>query len=342
MSAEKKLEILRSVEGSGILVADALAKIDISPSTYYRWRRRFRTGGRESLHDRKPHRERNWNQLLPEERAKVLNVALLYPEWSSREIGCHIVDHCGFTVAESTVYRILKQAGWIKPKEPRRFPASSEYRVKTKRPDQMWQTDATYLLVKNWGWYYLISVLDDYSRRILAWKLQKALDADAFSEVVELACEATGMNAVPVEDRAKLLSDNGAALISKPFGDYLEAKGIGHIFASPFHPQTNGKIERYHRSCKEQVSLFTWETPAELEEEIGRFIAFYNERRYHEALGNVTPDDVYYGRRESILARREKLKRDTLSRRRVINHQPQGPDGGKPYLKSGPDNCHSF
>jgi hypothetical protein len=94
------------------------------------------------------------------------------------------------------------------------------------------------------------------------------------------------------------------------------------------------KIERYHRSCKEQVNLFKWETPAQLEQEISRFIAFYNGQRYHEALGNVTPDDVYYGRRESILERRAKLKAETLSRRRTLNHQPQGPDGSKPYLKS--------
>lgn len=342
MSADKKLMILRTVEGSGVPVTEALAKLEVSPSTYYRWRRLFRTAGRDSLHDRKPCRDRNWNQLLPEERAQVLHIALLYPEWSSREVSCHIADTSHFTVSESTVYRLLKETGWIKPKDTRRFPASSEYRTKTKRPNQMWQTDATYLLVKNWGWYYLISVLDDYSRKILAWKLQSAMDAAAFSEVVELACEATEMDKVPVEDRTKLLSDNGAALFSRPFGEYLEAKGIGHILASPYHPQTNGKIERYHRSCKEQVNLFTWETPEELEKEIGRFIAFYNERRYHEALGNVTPDDVYYGRRESILARREKLKRDTLSRRRVVNHQPQGPDGGKPYLNSGPENCHSF
>jgi len=342
MSAEKKLEVLRIVEGSGVRVTEALAKLEISVSTYYRWRRRFRMAGREALHDRKSCRGRNWNQLLPEERARILRIALLYPERSSREISCHIADACDFTVSESTVYRLLKEAGWIKPKDTRHFPASSEYHVQTKRPNQMWQTDATYLLVKNWGWYYLISILDDYSRKILAWRLQNAMDANAFSEVVELACEATGMHEVPAEDRAKLLSDNGAALISKPFGDYLEAKGIGHIFASPFHPQTNGKIERYHRSCKEQVNLFTWETPVELEQEIDRFIAFYNGQRYHEALGNVTPDDVHYGRRESILARREKLKRDTLSRRRVINHQPQGPDGEKPYLNSGPENCHSF
>jgi transposase InsO family protein len=327
MSADRKLEILRAVEGSGVGVAEALSRLSISPSTYYRWRQRFRSCGVQGLHDRRPFRDRTWNQLLPEERAKILSVALLYPEWSSREIGCHVADMCGFTVSESTVYRILKEAGWIQPKEVRTFPAGEEYRVKTRRPNHMWQTDATHLLVKRWGWYYLISVLDDYSRKILAWRLQTSLDADAFSEVVELACEATGMDRVPVEDRPKLLSDNGAALISKPFGEYLEAKGIGHILASPYHPQTNGKIERYHRSCKEQVNLFVWETPAELEQEIGRFIAFYNERRYHEALGNVTPDDVYYGRRESILERRERLKEETLARRRAANTKPQGPEG---------------
>ena len=112
----------------------------------------------------------------------------------------------------------------------------------------------------------------------------------------------------PVRPRAKLLSDNGAALISKPFGDYLEAKGIGHIFASPFHPQTNGKIERYHRSCKEQVNLFTWETPASWR----RRSAGSSPSTTNSGITKpwqCDADDVYYGRRESILARRAKLKR---------------------------------
>jgi len=327
MSADRKLEILRIVEVSGGGVSETLARLGISPSTYYRWRQRFRACGVPGLADRKPLRDRNWNQLLPEERAKVLSMALLYPEWSSREIACHMADNCGFTVSESTVYRLLRQAGWIKPKELRTFPASAEYHTRTRRVNQMWQTDATHLLVKRWGWYYLISVLDDYSRKVLAWRLQTSLDADAFSEVVELACETTGMDRVPAEERAKLLSDNGAALISMPFGEYLEARGLGHILSSPYHPQTMGKIERYHRSCKEQVNLFVWETPEELEREVGRFISFYNERRYHEALGNVTPDDVYYGRRESILVRRARLKEETLARRRAANTKPQGPEG---------------
>jgi len=335
MRPEQKLQILRLVESSPFGVRETLGRLDVPVSTYYRWRRRFRHHGLTGLRDRSSFTGRVWNELLPEERDKILEVADQEPEWSPREVACHITDRHGFSVSEATVYRILKRAGLVKPREVKTFPAGPEYTVKTKRPNQMWQTDATYLLVKNWGWYYLISVLDDHSRRILAWRLQSFQDADAFSEVVEAACAATGMDRVPPVRRPLLLSDNGPALISKPFGDYLEAKGLGHILASPYHPQTNGKIERYHRSCKERVNLIVWETPEELERAIAAFIAYYNSERYHEALGNVTPDDVYFGRKESILAQRSRLKRHTLVRRKEYNARKPWPHEAETLQTAG-------
>ena len=322
MSQMRKMTVLRAVEASPFSAREALARLDVPPSTYYRWRRNFRCRGLSGLEDNDSHegrRGRVWNRILPREREKVFEVAMLYPEWSSREIACHLTDHCGFSVSESTVYRLLKSRGLIKPRVVKTFPASDEYSVKTKRPNQMWQVDATYLFVKGWGWYYLISVLDDYSRRILAWRLQPSMDADAFAEVVEFACEEAGVEQVPEWSRPNVLSDHGPALISQAFGEYLEAKGLGHIFAAPYHPQTMGKIERYHRSAKERVNLMVWESPDDLRSEIARFIAHYNKWRYHEALGNVAPDDVYFGRRERILERRRKLKARTLRRRKRVN-----------------------
>lgn len=320
MSAERKLEIIRAVEGSHLPTREALERIDLPASTYYRWRRNYASGGAPGLKDRSPYKGRTWNQLLGEERKLILAKAREVSDYiSPRELAHYLADYERLSVSESTVYRVLKQAGMVKSVERKTFPAGPEYKVKTKRINQQWQTDASYFKAQGWGWYYLISVLDDYSRKILAWRLQSSMDAGAFSEVIELACEATGMSEVAPEKRPRLVSDNGPSLISSEFNEYLDSWSIGHIFASPYHPQTNGKIERYHRSCKEKVNLHVHETPMEIDRGIAGFIDWYNTRRYHEALGNVTPDDVYFGRRDAILEERRKLKRITLEKRRKKN-----------------------
>ena len=150
------------------------------------------------------------------------------------------------------------------------------------------------------------------------------MSADSLIEVVQEAMDATGMTDVPIEDRTKLLSDNGSGYISRAFRDYLHLVGIGHIRSAPFHPQTNGKVERYQQSLKKQVNQQPYELPSELEKAIADFVDYYNHRRYHEALGDVTPNDVLGGRREEILERRKEVRVQTVNRRKDYNRSLAG------------------
>ena len=177
------------------------------------------------------------------------------------------------------MYRLLKREGLVKP-PVMQLVAGKEYQRKTSGPHQMWATDASYFRVSGWGYYYMVTVMDDYSRSILAWKLQGDMTADSLIAVVQLAIDATGMTEVPLEDRTKLLSDNGSGYVSRAFRDYLNLVGIRHIRAAPYHPQTKGKLERYHQSIKQEVNQVPYEVPSDLEEAITGFVDYYNNRRY--------------------------------------------------------------
>ncbi len=132
--------------------------------------------------------------------------------------------------------------------------------------------------------------------------------------------DATGTTEVPVENRTKLLSDNGPGYVSRSFRDYLNLVGIRHILSAPFHPQTNGKVERYQQSLKREVNQLPYEAPSQLDKAIADFVDYYNYRRYHKALGDVTPADVLYGRREHIQQRRKEVQILTINGRRDYNH----------------------
>ena len=316
MSARERANIITRVEQTRWGKRRLLGQLQVPRSTYYRWRARDLQGkqGSSTASTRIP-----WNRLSPPEEATVLAAARESPEWSSRQLAAWITDHLRLSVGESTVYRLLKREGLVKPPEMK-LVAGREYQRKTSGPHQMWATDASYFRVVGWGYYYMVTVMDDYSRFILAWKLQRDMTADSLIQVVQLAIDATGMTEVPLEDRTRLLSDNGPGYVSRAFRDYLNLIGIRHILAAPYHPQTNGKLERYHQSIKHEVNQVPYEVPGDLEVAIAGFVDCYNNRRYPKALGNVTPDDVFHRRRQGILIKRREVKAQTLASRKRYNH----------------------
>ncbi|MFC2063352.1 IS3 family transposase [Chloroflexota bacterium] len=318
MSASERAGILAVVAASPLSKRQALAEIGIPRRTYYNWVKREKES---KSRDTKSRSGRPWNKVKAEDEKLVIEQARASPELSPRQLSLRLIDRYGIWLSESTVYRILKREGLVKGVEVKGFAAGKEYHRKASKPNEMWATDCSYLRVVGWGFYYMVKVIDDFSRYILGWELKKDMTASSLIDVIQQAVDTTGMSEVPIKDHTSLLSDNGSGYVSQAFGDYLRLVGIKHILASPFHHQTNGKIERYHRTIKGEINLVPYEMPSELRQAIESFVEYCNHRRYHEALDNVTPADVYFGRRNKIMAQRKEAKRKTLQARREYNQR---------------------
>lgn len=200
--------------------------------------------------------------------------------------------------------------------------AMDKHEKPTRRVHELWQTDFTQFKVIDWGWYYLSTVLDDYSRYILSWKLSPTMNADDVEETLMMALKKSGLEQARVRHRPRLLTDNGPAYLSKDLARFLKRKHFEHIRGAPYHPMTQGKIERFHRSMKNVILLQNYYSPSGLEKALAEFVEYYNNERYHESLDNLTPADIYFGKFEEVLTRREETKRKTMQQRRSQNLQP--------------------
>ncbi len=317
--AAEKLEIIRLVEGSDLSVRRTLRELRINRSTFYGWYQRYLDSGEDGLVVDKPARRRHWNRIPEPVRDLVVQRALETPELSCRELACRITDKEKYFLSESSVYRILKQHDLIVSLAYELMRAADKFKQPTRQINELWQTDFTYFRVVGWGWYCLSTVLDDYSRYILSWRLTTTMTAEDVTQTLDVARAAAGVDHVRVRHRPRLLSDNGPCYVSGQLRHYLEEHGMAHTRGAPYHPMTQGKIERYHRSMKNVVKLENYYSPWQLERAIARFVDYYNHRRYHESLDNVTPADMYNGHRRPVLDARERIKRETLRRRRTDN-----------------------
>lgn len=235
----------------------------------------------------------------------MVNIALEYPDKSPRQLAWHITDTQHYFISESSVYRILKSYDLITGPAFIVMSAKDKFQLPTKRINELWQTDFTYFKIIGWGWYFLSTVLDDCSRYIITWKLFSTMSANDVKVTLDQALAETGVQQVQVRHRPRLLSDNDPCYVARELASYLDKHKMKHTRGAPYHPMTQGKIERYHRSLKNVVNLDNYYFPWDLEKEMAKFVEYYNTERYHESLDNLTPADVYYGRGRRILDQRE-------------------------------------
>ena len=319
--ATEKLEIIRLVEQSHLPARRTLDKLGIPRATFHRWYDRFLSGGVEALEDRRPRPGRVWNRIPEDVRERIVELALNRPELSPRELAVTFTDAESYFVSEASVYRLLKANDLITSPAFIVIKAAAEFRDKTTAPNQLWQTDFTYLKVIGWGWFYLSTILDDFSRYIIAWKLCTTMKAEDVTDTLNLALQASGCDGAKVVQRPRLLSDNGPCYIASDLSAWLADQNMQHTRGSPSHPQTQGKIERWHQTLKNRILLENYFLPGNLEAQIAAFVEHYNHCRYHESLANLTPADVYFGRGQTILLQRERIKRKTIEQRRLLHRK---------------------
>ena len=213
-SSSEKLEVIRIVEDSELSVRQTLKEVGIHRSTFYNWYQRYLEDGVEGLSPKKPKARTFWNKIPEEVKEQVVQQALEQTELSPRELACRITDTKEYFISESSVYRILKSHDLITSPAYILMQAGDCFKNPTRRIHELWQTDFTYFRITGWGWYYLSTVLDDFSRYIIAWKLTTSMTALDVKDTLDEAIKNTGVNHVQVRHRPRLLSDNGPCYLS--------------------------------------------------------------------------------------------------------------------------------
>jgi len=221
-SQAERMEIIRIVEESELPIRNTLHELGIPRSTFYDWYRRYQEAGFDGLADKKPGPRQFWNRIPKSVKDQVVELALEHSEKSSRQIAWQFTDNEECFISESSVYRILKGFDLVRSPAFMMVSASDKFEHPTTEVNELWQTDFTYFKIVGWGWYYLSTVLDDYSRYILAWKLSPTMAATYVEETLSMALENAGLEEANVCHQPSLLSDKGQAYLSKDFAEFLK------------------------------------------------------------------------------------------------------------------------
>lgn len=285
-----------------------LRRLGFPKSRYYDWKRR---SAQERLEDTDSGRSSAVYGILPEEREAVIAYALEHPREGYRRLTWMMVDEDVAYVSPSSVYRILNDADllyrWKRSRKAGKPPPEPT------GPNERWHTDIMYLRIED-TWYFLVTVLDAYSRYVVHWDLLTSMSAAEVRVVIHDALKKTGAS-------PEIVTDNGSQFTAKDFRGLVRDFDLEHIRIRTYHPESNGKVERFHRSTREALDEKDLPNLGKAREIIGRWVEFYNGSRLHAGLNYLSPAEYWDGDPQARLQERgEKLER-ARRRRENINRQ---------------------
>jgi putative transposase len=296
---------------TGITVVCFLLWLGIATSKWHSWKHRY---GKANEHNAWIPRD-HW--LEPEEKQAIIDFHALFPLEGYRRLTFMMLDQDVAACSPSSVYRVLKDAGLLDRHTPKSSSKGKGF-VQPLRPHEHWHVDVSYINIAG-TFYYLCSLLDGCSRFIVHWELREAMTEADVEQIIQRAREKfPGVT-------PRIISDNGPQFIARDFKEFIRICGMTHARTSPYYPQSNGKIERWHRILKEEC--IRPGTPLTLDDArriVGKFVEHYNTVRLHSAIGYITPQDKLQGREKEIFAARDRkleAARERRKEKRQAAHQ---------------------
>jgi transposase InsO family protein len=281
--------------------------IGIARGKFYDWRSRY---GRANEHNARVPRD-HW--IDDDERQRILDFHDRFPLEGYRRLTFMMLDRDVVAVSPATVYRVLSGAGLLDRWNKKRSKKGTGFEQPL-RPHQHWHIDIAYLNIAS-TFYYLCSILDGASRANVHWEIRERMTEADVECVLEAAREKFP------DEKPRMISDNGPQFIARDFKEYIRIAGMTHVRTSPYYPQSNGKIERWHKTLK--ADAVRPSSPASLDQAravVARFVAHYNGVRLHSAIGYITPNDFLAGRAPAIAAERDRKLEAARELRRARRH----------------------
>jgi len=305
-----KQELIEAIEAVPFSALRACKVLGLSADRFYRWRTR------ESLVDKPPIAKLAPHKLLKGEQEEIVSYSLEHPEQRHRELWYNLAREEKVHVSPSSVYRVLKSEGLVPPHVFGK-PHRDKVKPDPKKPHEDWMIDITYIPIQSVDWY-LIVLLDVYSRYIVGWELSSSMTWREIQRVVDFAIEDWGLR--DSEEKPRLHNDNGSQLKAKKLRKWLRELGVLQDFSRPKVPEDLAILERFMRTVKqEEVYPGAYPDQYEARDGIGRFIDYYNHRRPYQSLVYVTPYDMLIGRSEGVIQERKKRHLAAQQRRKEIN-----------------------